>query len=313
MSLLELPHDKRDAIVSEFGAGGRAWIENFPALVRWCVDRWQLKLLDIASQGLPINVIYFAETADGNPVVLKVGHPHPEQRTEMIALACYDGHFTPKVLDCDAGKGAILMERIVPGTTFRAYADSIERSRLVPSVLGKLSRQVEDVGGLPTFDDWIERGFAGFRYKFGDSHVFNEHIARAQDCYQAICARHPARWLLHGDLHHENILADDERGWCAIDPKGVIGPLPMETGRFLHNFPEDEVEGATTIAEVTVDQLCEVLEVRYQHVSSALNMARSDAMAAAYVDCVLSTCWTLTGAHKFDGMVRVDATRKMLD
>ena len=29
--------------------------------------------------------------------------------------------------------------------------------------------------------------------------------------------------LLHGDLHHWNILSDADRGWMAIDPKGVIG------------------------------------------------------------------------------------------
>jgi streptomycin 6-kinase len=28
---------------------------------------------------------------------------------------------------------------------------------------------------------------------------------------------------LHGDIHHGNILDGDERGWLAIDPKGVLG------------------------------------------------------------------------------------------
>lgn len=29
--------------------------------------------------------------------------------------------------------------------------------------------------------------------------------------------------VLHGDLHHENILHSDGRGWLAIDPQGLIG------------------------------------------------------------------------------------------
>ncbi|WP_373298360.1 aminoglycoside phosphotransferase family protein [Paludibacterium paludis] len=29
--------------------------------------------------------------------------------------------------------------------------------------------------------------------------------------------------LLHGDLHHDNVLFDSSHGWLAIDPKGVIG------------------------------------------------------------------------------------------
>ena len=28
--------------------------------------------------------------------------------------------------------------------------------------------------------------------------------------------------VLHGDMHHANVL-DSERGWLAIDPKGLIG------------------------------------------------------------------------------------------
>jgi streptomycin 6-kinase len=29
--------------------------------------------------------------------------------------------------------------------------------------------------------------------------------------------------VLHGDIHHDNILHFGERGWLAIDPKGLIG------------------------------------------------------------------------------------------
>jgi hypothetical protein len=29
--------------------------------------------------------------------------------------------------------------------------------------------------------------------------------------------------VLHGDMHHENILKFSSRGWLAIDPKGLVG------------------------------------------------------------------------------------------
>jgi streptomycin 6-kinase len=29
--------------------------------------------------------------------------------------------------------------------------------------------------------------------------------------------------VLHGDLHHDNVLDGESRGWLAIDPKGLIG------------------------------------------------------------------------------------------
>jgi streptomycin 6-kinase len=33
---------------------------------------------------------------------------------------------------------------------------------------------------------------------------------------------------LHGDLHHENVLDGADRGWLAIDPKGIVGPREFD-------------------------------------------------------------------------------------
>lgn len=40
--------------------------------------------------------------------------------------------------------------------------------------------------------------------------------------------------VLHGDLHHDNILRG-ERGWLAIDPKGLFGDPGFEAANFLFN------------------------------------------------------------------------------
>jgi len=40
--------------------------------------------------------------------------------------------------------------------------------------------------------------------------------------------------LLHGDLHHYNILQHQSE-WLAIDPKGIIGEREFEIGAFLRN------------------------------------------------------------------------------
>ncbi|KKB08547.1 hypothetical protein VE25_18160 [Devosia geojensis] len=45
---------------------------------------------------------------------------------------------------------------------------------------------------------------------------------------------------LHGDIHHGNILDGDERGWLAIDPKGVLGERAFDYANlFCH--PEAKV------------------------------------------------------------------------
>jgi streptomycin 6-kinase len=41
--------------------------------------------------------------------------------------------------------------------------------------------------------------------------------------------------VLHGDLHHGNVLDAGERGWIAIDPKGLIGERGFDFANIFHN------------------------------------------------------------------------------
>src|SRR6266567_6137524 len=38
--------------------------------------------------------------------------------------------------------------------------------------------------------------------------------------------------LVHGDLHHDNVLSSARAGWLAIDPKGVAAEPAYETSRY---------------------------------------------------------------------------------
>jgi streptomycin 6-kinase len=44
----------------------------------------------------------------------------------------------------------------------------------------------------------------------------------------------PQRCPLHGDLHHENVM-QAQRGWLAIDPKGLVGDPAFDAANFFYN------------------------------------------------------------------------------
>jgi streptomycin 6-kinase len=46
--------------------------------------------------------------------------------------------------------------------------------------------------------------------------------------------------VLHGDLHHDNVLDGGPRGWLAIDPKGLIGERGFEYANLFRN-PDIEI------------------------------------------------------------------------
>jgi streptomycin 6-kinase len=59
------------------------------------------------------------------------------------------------------------------------------------------------------------------------------YIEAAETAERLLAAPHDVR-PLHGDLHHENIL-HGERGWLAIDPKGVLGDPAFDAANMFYN------------------------------------------------------------------------------
>ena len=81
-------------------------------------------------------------------------------------------------------------------------------------------------------------------------------LAAAHKYYADIEPEREPLVLLHGDLHHDNILRKGDRDWVVIDPQGVVGAGFLEAGRFLQNhvIPEGKAiqadETANAIAVV---------------------------------------------------------------
>lgn len=62
-----------------------------------------------------------------------------------------------------------------------------------------------------------------------------KHMKRAKDIGEEMFAKYPERTLLHGDLHHDNILLNANGDYSMIDPKGIVGPRIFDLPRFIMN------------------------------------------------------------------------------
>ena len=300
--MYELQLKKSHAIVTQFESSGQQWVEEYPSLMADCVSRWGLTLLGTASAGLPINVIHYAKTREGQPVVLKVGFPHPEQKTELLTLRCYGGRYAVRVVDWDEKSGALLMERICPGKNlrehdFRAKRNELTRSQIGSELIDKLPRPAKAIEGLPTWDAWLSRAFDQCRDEKNDNDEFLCLIDLAESLYLEIKMMHPETFLLHGDLHHENMLHDEVAGWIAIDPKGVIGPKIMECGRFIQNFIEDEIANAGALIDVSNKEIMSVLDERLETFHHVTGYDRVHLAMVTFVDQMLSNCWCVNAGQ----------------
>ncbi|HEY3378321.1 MAG TPA: aminoglycoside phosphotransferase family protein, partial [Armatimonadota bacterium] len=232
-----LPDNFINNIHRVFGDAGQTWLGELPDIVSRCADRWQLTLL-APIPNLSLNYMAYALTSGGEEAVLKIGVLPHEVKAEITALQLYSGKGIVRCLDADPALGAFVLERLHPGQLLTALGNNVEETRAAAGIMKTLPIPCPTGHGLPTFAGWLEKAFARLRRTYGpDCEPLGRRLVEhAEAAFRAIEADKQADMLLHGDLHHFNILYDDRRGWVAIDPQGAIGDADLEVGRFVHNF-----------------------------------------------------------------------------
>jgi streptomycin 6-kinase len=284
---MEFPRELIETVERVFGDAGREWLPRLPEMIGECRARWGLEPGTIAPNAR-FNYVELTVTRRGNPVVLKIGVPHPELFTEMEALRLYRGRRAVDLIDADTTLGAILTRRLEPATMLWQLGDNEQETRIAAEIMRELPLPVPDAHHLPTFESWVERAFRFTRTEWDpEVRMPRDLLDRAEEALREIQRGSPGDVVLHGDLHHENMLLDATKGWTAIDPKGVIGPHCLEVGRFLQNQlpPGPPVRRK----EVVIERLAILAE--------ALESPRETLAASGLVDCVLSHCWTLEEAN----------------
>src|SRR5262245_51036971 len=99
-----------------FGARGRAWMEALPGVVADLERRWELRLGARAYGGGSHSLVLPVTRSDGAPAVLKVPVLDAENRREADALRAYAGDGAALLYAADEASGALLLERLEPGT-----------------------------------------------------------------------------------------------------------------------------------------------------------------------------------------------------
>jgi streptomycin 6-kinase len=235
------------------------------------------------SPDMQANYIEFNTTSTGESVALKIGIPNSEMFTEMESLRLYNGRKAVRFLDADRHLGAILMQRIQPGTMLWVLGDDQQEAHIAGSVMRGLPVPVPAVHILPRYSAWVERAFRLTRTEWDPEELMpRDLIDKAETALASIQMATTNEVVLHGDLHQENILLDDDSRWTAIDPKGVIGPPCLEVGRFLQNrLP----------STLPTDRREKMVHERLDILSYELGYPRDLLAACGLVDCVLSKCW----------------------
>lgn len=107
-------------------------------------------------------------------------------------------------------------------------------------------------------------------------------VEEAQQAFFALAESQGKQILLHGDLHHDNILYDESRGWLAIDPKGIVGEAEYEAGCWLRN----PIESLATLTSPNV------INERISIIEDKLGLDRERVIGWAFAQSVLAGIWS---------------------
>lgn len=193
-------------------------------------------------------------TPDGDPIVTRTSRLLPVIRRKKPAMlkiavdaeeevgsnlmAWWEGQGVPLVLESD-GK-AILLERAPDGCSL---ADLVqqgrddEATRIICAVVGKLHspRSQPQPRLIPLLEWFAELGPAAHTH----GGIFSLAAATAED----LLSGPRSITVLHGDIHHGNILRFGKRGWLAIDPKGLIGECGFDYANLFCNPDPETARG----------------------------------------------------------------------
>lgn len=278
---MNLPTSFTTTIRNTFGEDGKRWLAELPDLLAEVSRRWELTLGEPFL--LSYNYVCAATRADGTPAVLKIGVPNRELSSEIAALRLYDGEGACRLYESDPEAGILLLECLLPGTMLCDYADDETETAIAAEVMKRIWRPAPEGEPLITLKSWFDE-LAGLRPRFGGgTGPFPKGIVeQVERLIPELFAASSPPLLIHGDLHHFNILSS-ARGWLAIDPKGVIGPPEYEVGPLLIN-PWDELKGADAVR---------ISERRIAILAECLDFDRQRIRAWAIAHSVLSAWWDL--------------------
>ncbi|WP_102126632.1 aminoglycoside phosphotransferase family protein [Deinococcus planocerae] len=165
----------------------------------------------------------------GEPAMLKVARID-EERVGNGLMVWWNGQGAARVLRHD--EEAVLLERVEGDLSLadmvQAGQDD-EASRILCGAVAVLHEsRAQSWPDLPPLERWF-RSLEEMAPQVGG--VLSLALETAQHLFRDPRDVRP----LHGDLHHGNVLHSRERGWLAIDPKGLIGERGFDYANLFCN------------------------------------------------------------------------------
>lgn len=276
-----LPKKFVENTISLCGERGEKWLDELPATIAALESEWSFTA-ESHFRNLSFNYVANTVQNNGTAAVIKIGLPLTDIEIygEAEYLRLLDGKGAVRLLKFDRERQALLIERLKPGENLKTVCkkNQAEAVTITIQVLKRILRPIpDDSDNLIKLDDW----FDGLKRAAGTTFP-QDYFERALEFYAELSQDKGNTFLLHGDLHHDNIMSSKREQFLAIDPKGMIGHVGYDIGVFLNNH-RDWLEWNT--------RLDGKLDKAVNEFAAAFNLDAVVIRKWAYCQMVLSWWW----------------------
>ena len=162
--------------------------------------------------------------------------------------------------------------------------DDVLSTRIAAGVMRRLWRPLPAEHPFRPVTEWAA-GLSRLRERFdGGTGPFPAGLVTvAESIFAELLASAAPPVLIHGDLHHENILRAGREAWLSIDPKGMAGEPAYEVGAWMRN----------PLSLPDWPDLKKVLARRADQFAAELDLERERIMGYSMAQAVLSAWWSL--------------------
>ena len=258
--------------------------------------------------GFHNHLVQWNLTPDGEPIITATSHLLPvlsnclpamlkialvlEEKGGGALMAWWEGNGAARVLARDGD--AVLLERATGSKSLAVMACDDEKGgdgeeggddeacRIICNVVAKLHAPRErPIPPVIPLTQW-------FRELAPGAAMHGGILALCAETARELLAHPQDEGILHGDIHHGNILEFGERGWLAIDPKGLWGERGFDYANLFCN-PDPKAAAAPGRVARRADSVAE---------AAGLDRRRLLSWVLAYSG--LSAAWMLSDGEAPD-------------
>jgi streptomycin 6-kinase len=241
-----------------------------------------------------INVVFTAQKND-TTLIVKIIKDTRAFNHELLALEYYQDNGVVTLFDKDIKHHALLLEKVHPGTTLKSYfpqgdAQAVQIAATLMQRLHGITKHSIPLSSFKTLAEIISSLNVAPKRELPSTLLikakkFSESLLKEK--YSVV---------LHGDLHHDNILLSDKHGWIAIDPKGLIGDPVYEAATFMCN-PMPTL--------LTQDKITIILQQRLKLFSQLMQWDPQRLFEWTYVRAALGACWAIEDEQDADYFIGI--------